>query len=116
MMRYRVIPPPFVRCETEEEWFRYYSQGGGKAAGRALRLQLREQMRRRPNALSFDSLKAAIEALNGHYTDDVLRQFHTGLNYLDDKHFVIVAGVSGTGKTSLAKRYAYAVHGISNYS
>lgn len=36
------------------------------------------------------------------------------LNYLPSKHFVILAGLSGTGKTSLVIRYAQAVHGIKN--
>lgn len=32
---------------------------------------------------------------------------------LDDKHFVILSGISGTGKTQLAKLYANAVYGLS---
>ena len=33
-----------------------------------------------------------------------------------DKHFVIVQGISGTGKSSLAKAYAYAVLGLGSLS
>ncbi len=31
-----------------------------------------------------------------------VRRFHGGLNFLAHKHFVILSGLSGTGKTQLA--------------
>jgi 5-methylcytosine-specific restriction protein B len=34
------------------------------------------------------------------------------MNFLLHKHFVILAGLSGTGKTLLAIKYARAVHGF----
>lgn len=34
------------------------------------------------------------------------------LTALDDKHFVILSGISGTGKTQLARLYANAVYGM----
>jgi hypothetical protein len=33
-------------------------------------------------------------------------------NFLPRKHFVILSGLSGTGKTQLAIKYARAVHGL----
>lgn len=104
-------PPEFKAFATEEEWFRYYGSLGDERIPK-IDLRLTPEMRRMPRTIPFDTLKAAIAALHGHYTDGILRQFHAGLNYLEDKHFVILAGVSGTGKTSLVKRYAYAVHGV----
>ena len=41
-------------------------------------------------------------------------RFHTGLNFLERKHFVILSGLSGTGKTRLGLAYARAVHGLSD--
>lgn len=44
---------------------------------------------------------------------DVIRDIHLNLTALEDKHFVILSGISGTGKTQLAKLYANAVYGLS---
>lgn len=106
-------PPPFRQFATESEWFAYYGslEDGGVAK---IDLRLTPEMCRLPKSMKLDDITKGIEALNGHYTANILRQFHSGLNYLDDKHFVILAGVSGTGKTSLVKRYAYAVHGLAD--
>ncbi|WP_158299208.1 McrB family protein [Paenibacillus antri] len=43
---------------------------------------------------------------------DIVRDFHLNLTALDDKHFVILSGISGTGKTQLARLYANAVYGL----
>jgi len=43
-----------------------------------------------------------------------VRRFHAPLNFLTHKHFVILSGLSGTGKTQLALRYAHAVHGLTD--
>jgi 5-methylcytosine-specific restriction enzyme B len=71
-------------------------------------------MRRMPHTLSIDEIRAAIAALGGVYPDALIDRFHIGLNHLAHKHFVILPGVSGTGKTLLARQYARAVHGISS--
>jgi 5-methylcytosine-specific restriction enzyme B len=65
-----------------------------------------------PRTLSIDEVRHRVEALGGVYTPDILDGFHFGLNFLEDKHFVILTGLSGTGKTSLVRRYAHAVHGL----
>jgi 5-methylcytosine-specific restriction protein B len=72
------------------------------------------EMRRLPGTLSLAQIEGSVRALGGEYGIDLLRSFHSGLNYLSTRHFVILTGVSGTGKTSMARRYAYAVHGLSS--
>ncbi|GIP20665.1 McrB family protein [Paenibacillus sp. J22TS3] len=46
------------------------------------------------------------------FVKDLIRDLHLNLTALDDKHFVILSGISGTGKTQLAKLYANAVYGL----
>ncbi|WHY73780.1 McrB family protein [Fictibacillus enclensis] len=43
---------------------------------------------------------------------DIIRDLHLNLTALDDKHFVILNGISGTGKTQLCRLYANAVFGL----
>jgi 5-methylcytosine-specific restriction protein B len=69
-------------------------------------------MRRLPASIPVTELEAAVGASGGHYPDGELRRYHAGLNFLAHKHFVILSGLSGTGKTQLAIRYARAVHGL----
>lgn len=71
-----------------------------------------DEMRRMPKDIPFAELEKAVAALGGHYGSDLLRRFHNGLNFHPRKHFVILSGISGSGKTSLARRYACAVHGL----
>ncbi|MFO0975966.1 MAG: hypothetical protein U0996_06175 [Planctomycetaceae bacterium] len=70
------------------------------------------EMRRRPTALTQQQVIDGIQSLGGQYDAGVVGSFHTGLNYLDKKHFAILSGVSGTGKTSLVTRYASLIHDI----
>ncbi|WP_223593630.1 McrB family protein [Neobacillus bataviensis] len=46
------------------------------------------------------------------YSEDLIANFHINLNCLEDKHFVILSGISGTGKTNLIKQYANAVYNL----
>ncbi|MBH0157317.1 AAA family ATPase [Fictibacillus sp. 5RED26] len=46
------------------------------------------------------------------FSIDIIRDFHLNLTALDDKHFVILNGISGTGKTQLCRLYANAVYGL----
>jgi MoxR-like ATPase len=64
---------------------------------------------RRPQDLTFAELKGRIEDLGGYYADRTLEAFHLSLIHNPQKHFVILRGISGTGKSHLAKTYAYAV-------
>ncbi len=71
-------------------------------------------MRRMPQSIPVTDIEAAVATLGGHYPDSEVRRFHAALNFLPHKHFVILAGLSGTGKTQLALKYARAVHGLTS--
>ncbi|MFN3352844.1 MAG: McrB family protein, partial [Brevundimonas sp.] len=71
-------------------------------------------MRRMPDSLEPTELRKAIADMGGHYPAALVDRFHAGLNHLKHKHFVILSGLSGTGKTQLALQYARAVHGIAS--
>lgn len=75
---------------------------------------LSPSMCRMPSAIPIDEIEAAIKALGGHYPNGEVRRFHAALNFLEHKHFVILSGLSGTGKTQLALKYARAVHGLTS--
>lgn len=75
---------------------------------------LSPDMRRMPPTIPVEDIEAAIMALGGHYPNGEVRRFHAALNFLDHKHFVILSGLSGTGKTQLALKYARAVHGLTS--
>ena len=71
-------------------------------------------MRRMPTTIPVAEIEAAVKTSGGHYPHGEVRRYHAALNFLTHKHFVILSGLSGTGKTQLALRYARAVHGISD--
>ncbi len=71
-------------------------------------------MRRMPPTIPIEDIETAIRALGGHYPNGEIRRFHAALNFLDHKHFVILSGLSGTGKTQLALKYARAIHGLTS--
>ncbi|MCC4601216.1 McrB family protein [Xanthomonas melonis] len=75
---------------------------------------LSPEMRRMPSAIPVAQLEADVAALGGHYPGGEVRRFHAALNFLEHKHFVILSGLSGTGKTQLALKYARAVHGLTS--
>lgn len=75
---------------------------------------LSPEMRRMPATIPVIEIEAAVGALGGHYPHGEIRRFHAALNFLDHKHFVILSGLSGTGKTQLALKYARAVHGLTS--
>lgn len=70
------------------------------------------EMQRLPTTIPVAEIEAAVAALGGHYPGGEVRRFHAALNFLSHKHFVILSGLSGTGKTQLALKYARAVHGL----
>ena len=75
---------------------------------------LAPSMRRMPASIPIGDIEAAVRALGGHYPNGEVRRFHAALNFLSHKHFVILSGLSGTGKTQLALKYARAVHGMTS--
>jgi 5-methylcytosine-specific restriction protein B len=70
-------------------------------------------MRRMPATIPIGEIEASVKALGGFYPGGEIRRFHAAMNFLEKKHFVILSGLSGTGKTQLALKYARAVHGVS---
>lgn len=75
---------------------------------------LSPEMLRMPSTLPIAEIEKAIKTLGGHYPNGEVRRFHAALNFLDHKHFVILSGLSGTGKTQLALKYARAIHGLTS--
>jgi 5-methylcytosine-specific restriction protein B len=69
-------------------------------------------MRRMPFSIPIKDIEAAIISLEGYYPGGEVKRCHTALNFLEHKHFVILSGLSGTGKTQLGLKYARAVHGL----
>jgi 5-methylcytosine-specific restriction enzyme B len=70
------------------------------------------KMQRLPSTIPMVEIETAVKNAGGHYPYDEVRRYHAALNFLAHKHFVILSGLSGTGKTQLALRYARAIHGI----
>lgn len=75
---------------------------------------LSPDMCRMPPAIPIEEIESSIKNLGGYYPNGEVRRFHAALNFLEHKHFVILSGLSGTGKTQLALKYARAVHGITS--
>jgi MoxR-like ATPase len=73
-----------------------------------------ENMRRLPPSISISEIESNVSGMGGFYPGGEVSRFHAALNFLSDKHFVILSGLSGTGKTQLAIRYAKAVHGLTD--
>ena len=65
-----------------------------------------------PATIALAEIEQAISKFGGFYPGGEVRRFHAGLNFLERKHFVILSGLSGTGKTLLPLMYARAVHGL----
>jgi 5-methylcytosine-specific restriction enzyme B len=70
-------------------------------------------MRRMPHTIALADIENAVSALGGYYPGGEIRRYHAAMNFLKTKHFVILSGLSGTGKTMLARHYARAIHGVS---
>jgi 5-methylcytosine-specific restriction protein B len=69
-------------------------------------------MQRLPATIPIAEIETAVATLGGYYPGGEVRKFHAAMNFLTHKHFVILSGLSGTGKTRLALTYARAVHGV----
>ncbi|WP_291271444.1 hypothetical protein [Geothrix sp.] len=53
-----------------------------------------------------------VKNLGGVFPDTLVHRYHVAMNHQAQKHFVLLTGISGTGKTLLARCYSYAVVGI----
>ena len=65
-----------------------------------------------PATISVAVIESYISKMGLYYSGDLVKRFHAALNFHPQKHFVILTGLSGTGKTSLIRAYCRAVHGI----
>jgi hypothetical protein len=70
------------------------------------------EMQRMPQTIPVADIESAVAVVGGFYPGGEVPRFHAALNFLPHKHFVILSGLSGTGKTQLALKYARAVHGV----
>lgn len=77
-------------------------------------LAITPDMCRAPLTFAMADLNQRVAALGGYFVDDLTERFHIGLNYLESKHFVILSGISGTGKSSLIRFYSQAIHNITD--
>jgi MoxR-like ATPase len=73
-------------------------------------------MRRMPAEIQIEEIERGVLVQGGFYPNGEIRRFHAALNFLNHKHFVILSGLSGTGKTQLALKYARAIHGFASSS
>lgn len=55
---------------------------------------------------------AAIKDSDMIFSDDTVINLHNCLNALPEKHFLILTGISGTGKTEFAQIYANVLYGL----
>ncbi|RWZ54620.1 hypothetical protein EQV77_13285 [Halobacillus fulvus] len=60
----------------------------------------------------FEGIYNTITNSSFTFSQDIIRDLHLNLTALDDKHFVLLSGISGTGKTQLCRLYANAVYGL----
>jgi 5-methylcytosine-specific restriction protein B len=71
-----------------------------------------ESFVRLPEKIEIEELLDRVAELGGHYSRETLESFHLNLIHNPQKHFVILRGISGTGKSRLTKCYAYSVLGL----
>lgn len=107
-------PPEYYRAASEDDWFAYYLGPEQQTEGHESRSS--EEYAGSPLEMDLAELKRRIALLGGHYQSSVVDRFHAALNYIPHKHFVILRGTSGTGKSLLARCYARSVHQIDRLS
>jgi hypothetical protein len=60
----------------------------------------------------FDAVRARLDAINAsqlHFPAELVRQLHAGLWSHPVRHFAVLTGISGSGKTQLALNYGRAI-------
>ncbi len=60
----------------------------------------------------IDQILYAIGNSDLVYADELLINLHNCLNALSEKHFLIITGISGTGKTEFTRMYVNALYGL----
>jgi hypothetical protein len=64
------------------------------------------------SSFDFSNILDLVEQSGFTFSLNIIRDFYLNLTSLDDKHFVILSGISGTGKTQLCRVFANAVYGL----
>ncbi|MGD6960603.1 McrB family protein [Fictibacillus phosphorivorans] len=64
------------------------------------------------SSFDFEQIIDLVNQSGLTFSSEIVRDFYLNLTSLDDKHFVILNGISGTGKTQLCKVFANAVYGL----
>ena len=102
--------PSFFETHKKEEWIEYYfsniSVDNEKMDINELSLD--------PSDVTLSEIQKRINRLGGHYEATIIEQLHLGLTFHPDKHFVIIKGQSGTGKTLLVRTYSRALFDIAS--
>ena len=63
-------------------------------------------------SFQFEQIYNTISNSQFTFSKEIIRDLHLNLTALDDKHFVLLSGISGTGKTQLCRLYTNAVYGL----
>lgn len=74
-----------------------------------------EETEPKPRPFSRPDLQEILKAFHDRplvFPDEVVKRLHAALHASDAKHFVLLSGLSGTGKTQMALTYADAYHRI----
>jgi 5-methylcytosine-specific restriction protein B len=63
----------------------------------------------RANTVEIPAFNDIVARVGSHFSRAIVAQLHAGLWSRDLRHFAVLAGLSGSGKTELARRYATAL-------
>ena len=107
-------PPQYKHCATEQEWIEWFCEGTISAvvsvpppASPSVKIPISE--------LTLSALKTALATYEPNlvFTDDLLASVVASLRSGDGRNFMILRGISGTGKSRLVAALAKAVYGSS---
>ncbi|XXM70748.1 McrB family protein [Lysinibacillus sphaericus] len=74
--------------------------------------EVSEELEKLEPNFRFGEIQDMIENSQFTFSKAIVRDLHLNLTALDDKHFVVLSGISGTGKTQICRLYANAVYGL----
>jgi 5-methylcytosine-specific restriction enzyme B len=74
--------------------------------------EIEDEVEAYSSSFDFTNIMDLVEQSGFTFSLDIIRDFYLNLTSLDEKHFVILSGISGTGKTQLCSVFANAVYGL----